>query len=115
MKKVNLGIIGCGFISSIYIKTCTELPIINIIACADLDVDRAEEKAEEFDIPKGCSVEELLSDPNIDLVLNLTIPVAHATVSISPLESGKHVYSEKPFAVSLEDGQRMDLCQKRKV
>jgi predicted dehydrogenase len=114
MKKVNLGIIGCGFISSIYIETCKQLPIINIIACADLDVDRAKEKAEEFDIPKGCSVDELLSDPNIDLVLNLTIPLAHAVVTISALESGKHVYSEKPFAVSLEDGQRILTLSKKK-
>ena len=107
MKKVNIGIIGCGFISSMYIKTCKQLPIIEIIACADLDVEKAKDKALEFGIPKGCSVEELLSNPNIDLVLNLTIPVAHSDISVSALASGKHVFSEKPLAVSLEDGHRI--------
>jgi predicted dehydrogenase len=80
---------------------------IDLAACADLDVDRAKAKAAEHGIEKGCSVEELLADEEIELVVNLTIPAAHAEVSIRALEAGKHVYSEKPLAAELEDGKRI--------
>ena len=77
------------------------------MACSDLVLERAQEQAEAYGVPKACSPEELLADEEVEIVLNLTVPVVHAEVSMRALEAGKHVYTEKPLAVSLEDGWRM--------
>lgn len=107
MKKLKIGIIGCGNISSIYMENCQKFPHLELISCADLDVSRAQLQAEKFGVPRACSVEELLSDPAIELVINLTIPKAHASVCIQALEAGKHVYTEKPLAVTREEGKQI--------
>lgn len=107
MKKLKIGIIGCGNISSIYMENCPKFPQLELVACADLDVERAQSQAEKFGVPKACSVEELLADPAIELVINLTIPKAHASVCIQALEAGKHVYTEKPLAVTREEGKQI--------
>lgn len=107
MEKLKVGIIGCGVISNIYLENCRSFPILEVAAVADIDLDRAKAKADEFGIPKACSVAELLSDPEIKIVINLTIPKVHAEVALQALEAGKHVYGEKPLAVSLEDGQKV--------
>ncbi|GGE49409.1 dehydrogenase [Pullulanibacillus camelliae] len=107
MKKVKVGIVGCGNISSIYFQAGKTFDVFDVVACADLDSDRARGRAEEYGIPKACTVEQLLEDPEIDIVVNLTIPKAHAKVACAALEAGKHVYGEKPLSVSREDGLRM--------
>src|SRR3712207_9311589 len=78
---------------------------VEIVACSDLVLERAEAQAEAYGVPKACSPEELLADEEVEIVLNLTVPVVHAEVSLAALEAGKHVYTEKPLAVSLEDGK----------
>ena len=80
---------------------------IEVVACSDLVPERAEQQAETFGVPKACTQEELLADEEVEIVLNLTVPVVHAEVSLAALEAGKHVYTEKPIAVGLEDGHRM--------
>jgi predicted dehydrogenase len=80
---------------------------VEIVACSDLVLERAEAQAQEYGIPKAYSPKELLADEEVEIVLNLTVPVAHAEVSLAALEAGKHVYTEKPLAVSLKDGRRM--------
>jgi predicted dehydrogenase len=80
---------------------------IEMVVCSDLVLERAEEQAEAFGVPKACSPEELLADEEVEIVLNLTLPAVHAEVSLAALQAGKHVYTEKPLAVRLEDGQRM--------
>jgi predicted dehydrogenase len=107
MKNVRVGIIGCGNISGIYFTNMKAFEGVEVVACADLDVERAKAKAEEYGVAKGCSVDELLADPNVDLIINLTIPAAHAEICLRSLENGKHVYVEKPLAVTREDGQRI--------
>src|SRR2546423_52610 len=107
LKKVNIGVIGCGNISGIYFKNIRTFDLLNVVACADLDLARAQAKANEYQIPKACTVAELLADPDIDLVLNLTIPKAHAEVGLASIEAGKSVYNEKPLAVRRADGQLM--------
>lgn len=105
--SLRVGLVGCGAISGAYLKFSRQFPVLEIAACADLDLDRARAKAAEFHVARACSVDELLHDPAIDLILNLTPPAAHAEISLRALEAGKHVYSEKPLATTLTDGQRL--------
>ncbi|MDP4162181.1 MAG: Gfo/Idh/MocA family oxidoreductase [Bacillota bacterium] len=104
---LNVGIIGCGNISSIYIENSSRFPEFDVIACADLDYTKAEETAAKYGIKYVFTVEEMMASPDIDIVLNLTIPQAHATVALKAIEHNKHVYSEKPLAISFEDGRRV--------
>jgi predicted dehydrogenase len=107
MEPLRIGIIGTGNISPAYIKGCRDFDILHLAACADLDLDKARAVAAENEIPAVYSVEDMLNAPDIDIVVNLTIPAAHAAVSLSALNAGKHVYSEKPFAVTRDDGQKI--------
>ncbi len=104
MDKVRVGIIGCGNISAAYFKGCALFRILEVVACADLNPEAAKARAEEFKV-KALSVDELLRSPEIDLVINLTIPKVHAAVSRQALEAGKHVHSEKPLGIALEEGR----------
>lgn len=115
MSKVKVGIIGCGNISDIYLKNCTQVfDNIEVVACADLIMDRAKAKVEQYNILRACTVEELLADPDIEIVLNLTTPDAHAEVCLATLEAGKSVYVEKPLAISREDGRKILETAERK-
>ena len=105
IQKVMVGFIGCGNISKAYIEGCRQFDILEITAVSDLDMQKARETAEKHDIPRACSVADLLADPDIDIVLNLTIPAAHAAVSVQAIEAGKHVYGEKPLALDSADGR----------
>lgn len=114
MKPVKIGIIGCGAISGVYFEAGKTFEILDIIACADIIPERAKAKAEQYQIPRACTPEELLADPEIEIVVNLTIPKAHFEVSLAALEAGKSVYSEKPLAVTREEGQRLlDTARER--
>lgn len=112
--KTRVGIIGAGVISGIYLEAPKKFNILEMAAIADIDISRAKAKAEQYGVPKACSVEELLADPEIDLVINLTIPAAHAGVSLAALEAGKSVYSEKPLATTREDAVRILSLAKEK-
>lgn len=103
--KTALGIVGCGSISSTYLKAPLVFDNLRIVACADIDFKRAQSQAEKYGVPRVCSVEELLADPEIDVVVNLTVPTAHAEISLAALAAGKSVHSEKPLATNREDGQ----------
>jgi predicted dehydrogenase len=107
MKPVRTGLIGCGMISDIYLKNCCEVfNITEMSACADLDIARANQQAEKYNLTP-CSVEDLLADNSIEAVINLTVPTAHAEISKKILLAGKHAYSEKPLAVELRDGEEL--------
>lgn len=105
--KTTLGIVGCGTISSTYLKAPLLFDNLHIAACADIDLKRAQSQAEKYGVPRSCSVEELLADPHIDIVVNLTVPAAHAEISLAALAAGKSVHSEKPLAINREEGQAM--------
>jgi predicted dehydrogenase len=105
--KMRVGIIGVGNISPAYIEGCRRFDVLEVTACADLDETRARKIAADYAIPRALSVNDLLRDPDIDIVINLTVPDAHADVSVRALQAGKHVYSEKPLATTLEDGRRI--------
>lgn len=106
-ERVRVGVIGCGAISSNYLRNAQNLPILEIVACADLDLERARAKAAEFNITKACSVDELLADPDVEVALNLTVPAAHGAVALAALQQGKHVYNEKPLALNRMEGRRL--------
>lgn len=108
MAKTKIGIIGCGSISENYLKGFTEhyADQVEVVACADLNPLAAQARAEQFGIPKAISPDELLADPDIELVVNLTIPGAHAPVNLAALEAGKHVYVEKPLALSRDEAAK---------
>jgi predicted dehydrogenase len=104
MDRTRVGIIGCGNISRAYLDMGQRFEILEVVACADLVAERAVARAEEYNIPRACSVEELLADPDLEIVVNLTIPHAHAALARATLEAGKHAYCEKPLAVTREEG-----------
>jgi predicted dehydrogenase len=114
MQRTKIGVIGCGNISGAYFKAGQTFKNLEIAACADLDINRAKAKAEEFKIAKACTVKELLADPEIEIVVNLTIPKAHAEVALAALAAGKHVYGEKPLAVTRKDGEKIIAMAKAK-
>lgn len=106
LDKTKIGIIGCGNISGIYFQAGRTFRNLSVAACADLVPERARAKAEEFGVPRACTVQELLADPEIRIVLNLTIPKAHAEVNLAAIAAGKHVYTEKPLAVTVDLGRQ---------
>ena len=104
-RKTPIGIIGCGNISTIYLKAPRLFDILQVVACADIDMERAQRQAEKYGVPKVCTVEELLADPEVEIVINLTIPNAHAEVALKAIAAGKAVYGEKPLATRRADGK----------
>ncbi|MCA9836931.1 MAG: Gfo/Idh/MocA family oxidoreductase [Trueperaceae bacterium] len=100
----RLGVIGCGNISTAYFNATRTFPILDIVACADLNMEAAKKAAETWSI-EAVSVDELLARDDIDIILNLTIPQAHASVTMQALKAGKHVHLEKPFALDRDEGQ----------
>ncbi|WP_410768209.1 Gfo/Idh/MocA family protein [Fontibacillus sp. BL9] len=105
MTKMKVGIIGCGNISPAYLRNLENSDVIKIHALADLLPEKAKERAREFGIANVCTVEEMLMHPEIGIILNLTIPASHASINMSALGSGKHVYVEKPLSISLADAK----------
>ena len=112
---MNVGIIGCGNISTTYLELAPLFHGLTITAVSDLDESRARAQAEEY----GCeamTVENLLRDSSIEAVINLTVPAVHAEVSTAVVKAGKHVYSEKPYVLTLDDGLALGkLAEDQKV
>ncbi len=102
----NIGIIGCGNILETYLRSQEYFNNINFVACADINTDLAKKTASENNL-KFQTVEEMLSDDNIEIILNITIPQAHYEVSKKILEAGKHVYSEKPMSVKYNQAKEL--------
>ncbi|SDO87521.1 Gfo/Idh/MocA family protein [Actinacidiphila guanduensis] len=104
---LNVGIVGLGRISGAYLRTFAALPQIEVTALADLDPARAEAARAAAPGARALPVADLLAAPDVDLVLNLTVPAAHAEVAAAALAAGKHVYGEKPLA--LDTAQAREL------
>ena len=109
MKKVfKVGLIGCGHIAETYFRAHKYFNNFKIVKCADINKKIAEKCAKTYNI-EAVSVNDILKDKEIDIILNLTIPTAHYSVAKKSLLNGKHVYSEKPLAVNFKDG--LDLVK----
>ena len=109
----KVGIIGCGNISSAYFASGQRLRAFDIVACADLDMERAQSQGDKYQT-RAVTVDALLSEPDIDLVINLTPPQHHAALAQRVLDAGKSVYSEKPLALDISAAQMLlQTAQKR--
>ncbi|AWB46950.1 oxidoreductase [Paenibacillus sp. CAA11] len=104
---MNIGLVGCGNISPAYLNYLQGTQSVRIVACADLLQEIAEERANQYGIENVFTVAEMMKSEKVDLILNLTVPASHAAISLEALEHGKHVYSEKPLAISLGDGKKI--------
>lgn len=118
MEPTKVGIIGCGNISSIYFKSNSTFQNINIVACADLDIEKAKaaaKKSEEegWGTPTPMSVDEILKS-DVEIIINLTIPAAHHSVDMQALNAGKHVHGEKPLCNTREEGAEVLATAKAK-
>jgi len=113
IKNIQLSIIGCGDISGAYLTASKIFSNIEIVACADIKMETAKLKATEYNL-KAMTVDELLADEQIQIVLNLTTPQAHSKINIKALNAGKHVYCEKPLAVEKNDGKKVIALAKEK-
>ena len=99
---VGVGIIGAGNISDQYLKHLTKFPDLRVLAIGDLLEDRAKAQADAYDVPHAGGIDLVLKHPDIDIVVNITIPAAHVEVSEAIIDNGKHVWSEKPIGVDRE-------------
>jgi predicted dehydrogenase len=99
-EQVGVGIVGCGNISRQYLATLRRLPSLRLCAVSDLDLGLAQAVADTYDGVRAVSVEELIGAAEVEVVLNLTVPAAHASVALAAIAAGKQVYGEKPLAVT---------------
>ena len=106
MERVGIGIVGCGNISAAYLKAARAFPILDVRAVADMDAAAAEARGVEFGVP-AASVDALLADPAIEIVVNLTVPLAHVAVGLRAVAAGKHVHSEKPLGIDVAEARRL--------
>lgn len=106
MTPLRIGVVGCGNIAMTYMRNAALFPGVRLAACADLSPEMAALRSREYGV-QAMGVDELIASPDIDLVLNLTIPTAHFDVSMRALASGKHVFTEKPLGVTAAEGRRI--------
>ncbi|MBT2551348.1 Gfo/Idh/MocA family protein [Arthrobacter sp. ISL-65] len=106
-KPINVGIIGCGAIIAQYLTNFRRLHAVELVAVADLDPARAQAVANDYEGVRAVSVDELIAADDVDLVLNLTIPAAHADIALKAIAAGKSVYGEKPLAANVMEARQV--------
>ncbi|MFB3882318.1 MAG: Gfo/Idh/MocA family protein [Armatimonadota bacterium] len=117
MNPVKVGLVGCGQISKAYLENLTGMlkRVVEVVACSDLIAERAQQRASQFGVPAVCTTEELIADPQIEIVVNLTMPAEHHGVTMAALSAGKHVFSEKPLTINRQLGKEIVQTAARKV
>jgi predicted dehydrogenase len=111
-SRTGVGIIGCGDISNVYAAKLSELPFVDLVACADVLRDRAKELGEKHGVSKVLEPDALIADDDVEIVVNLTIPAAHYSVSRQVVDAGKSVFCEKPLALTLDEGLELGRAAK---
>jgi predicted dehydrogenase len=106
-NKIKLGIIGCGSVSEMYLDYLTKQKGVCLYACADLDLDLAKKVAEKYGIAKAVKADELIGDEEVDIILNLTNPMSHFDINLAVLQNKKALFCEKPFALNVNDADRL--------
>lgn len=115
MKKIRIGVIGIGDISNVYLNNLKKYDMVEVVACASRGLEKAQRKAAEHGIPRAyASGEEVIADPEVDLILNLTTPQAHFAYNLAALQAGKHVYTEKPLAMTFAEGLQLVTLAREK-
>jgi len=104
---VGVGVIGAGVISKTYVDNLSSFPDTTVVAIGDLYADLAEQRAAEYGVPLGGGVDVVLDHPDVEIVVNLTIPAAHAEVAGQAIAAGKHVWNEKPLALDRASGRAL--------
>jgi len=104
---VGVGLIGAGNISDQYLTHLTSFPDVRVIAIGDVLEDRAKAQAEKYGVPHAGAIDVVLNDPDVDIVVNLTIPAVHVEVSEAIIAAGKHVWTEKPIGIDREESRRL--------
>jgi predicted dehydrogenase len=112
--RVGVGVIGAGVISDQYLTNLSTFPDLEVLFVADLDEPRAKAQAEKYGVPGSGSVDELLAHEGIEIVVNLTIPIAHVEIALRAVAAGKNVWSEKPFSLDRESGQQLLAAAKER-
>ncbi|MCX6017267.1 MAG: Gfo/Idh/MocA family oxidoreductase [Chloroflexi bacterium] len=114
-NKVKIGIIGCGNISPVYFKATQRMEVLELVGCADMVFERAHARAEEYGT-QAFTVDEMLAHPDVQIIINLTIPAAHGEIGLRAVRAGKSVYNEKPLAATREQARELlDEATKRGV
>lgn len=106
-EPVGVGFIGAGMISDTYLEHLGRFPDVRVVAVGDIDTVRAAAQAQKHEVGFSGTPDQVLAHPDVELVVNLTIPAVHAQVSLAAIEAGKHVWSEKPIAVDYASGQEL--------
>ena len=101
---VGVAVIGAGNISKQYLDNLTVFPDLKVLVIADLFEEAAEARAKEYGIPEWGGVDAALNHPDVEIIVNLTIPAAHVEVATAAVNAGKHVWTEKPFSLDRESG-----------
>lgn len=109
MNRIDIGIIGCGNISHAYLKGAARSELVRVKSVADLRMEAAQEKAAQYGV-QAVPMDRILADPDIEIVINLTVPIAHAPVSLQVVEAAKHVYSEKPLVIRHAEAEALILA-----
>ena len=104
---VGVAVVGCGTISREYLRNLTAFPDLRVLFCADIDLERAAKQAASYDVPESGTPQEALRHPEVEIVVNLTIPSAHADVTSAALAAGKSVWTEKPLTLDTASGRRL--------
>src|SRR5215468_6525271 len=113
MRKIGFGVIGCGVISTAYLKAAQRFANLELRAVADMRSASAERRGAEFGLP-AMRVDQLLKRDDIEIVVNLTVPLAHTDISLAVLNAGKHVHSEKPLGINVAEARKvMDLAAQK--
>ncbi|MFH9008938.1 Gfo/Idh/MocA family protein [Streptomyces afghaniensis] len=113
-RSIGIAFVGCGYVADFYMATLPNYPDLQLKGVFDLDTERVEKFSSHYDVNAYASIEELLRDETVEIVVNLTNPRSHYEVSRRALEAGKHVYSEKPFAEELvQAGELVELAEQR--
>jgi len=113
MRTIGIGVIGCGNISTKYLEAMKLFPVLELKAVADMRSAAAEQRAAQYGVP-GLRVDQMLKRDDIEIVVNLTVPLAHTDVSLAVLNAGKHVHSEKPLGIDTVEARKvMELAERK--
>lgn len=113
-EPFGIAVVGCGVISNQYLRNLSQFPDVQVLFCADIDIDRAKSQAAAYEVPGAGTAAQALQHPGVKLVVNLTVPAAHAEVAAAAIAAGKHVWNEKPLTMGVDEGRALLITARDK-